>query len=158
VIDELKKNMDSTAEFERRLKAENRKLEELDLAIQRTLDTIEKKGSEAAQERLTQREAERAQVKHELGNLKIQLSTAQMDITPEAMHVILAAWRDQIAELQESGNVRDIKAWLLQFVSRIELGYNTARIFYTYPMTDFLNARNTVRPRGGINFLETANR
>lgn len=57
-----------------------------------------------------------------------------MEISPEAMNIILDAWRAQFDRLRESGNVREIKTWLLQFVSRIDLGYDRARIFYTYPI------------------------
>ena len=133
VIEETKKKLDSTAEIERQIQAEQRKLEDLEIGIRRTLDTIEKTGSAAAQERLQQREAERIQVKVELERLSLQLVTAVTTVTPEAMQIILAAWRAQFDQVQESGNVRDIKAWLMQFVSRIDLGYNRARIFYTYP-------------------------
>jgi hypothetical protein len=77
------------------------------------------------------------------------------------MNIILAAGRAQFDRLQESGNVREIKAWLMQFVARIELGYNRARIFYTYSMIDLFstggNLRNTFPHLGGINFPETAN-
>ena len=154
VIEETKKQFDSTAEIERQIKAAKRTLEDLDIAIQRTLNTIEKTGSQAAQDRLKQREAERAQVKGEIERLSLQLATAQTEITPEAMKIILTTWRDQFDKLQETGNVREIKAWLMQFISRIELGYNKARIFYTYPMIDFLQndssiARNAVSLRGG---------
>ena len=54
--------------------------------------------------------------------------------------------------------MREIKAWLMQFVARIELGYNRARIFYTYSMIDLFstggNLRNTFLHLGGINFLQ----
>jgi hypothetical protein len=83
--------------------------------------------------------AERIQIKTELERLKLELATAQTEITPEAMNVILAAWRAQFDKLQESGNVREIKAWLMQFVARVELGYNRARVFYTYPMIDLFS-------------------
>lgn len=149
VIVETKKQLDSTAEIERQIKAENRRLEDLDIAIQRNLNTIEKTGSQAAQDRLAQREAEQAQAKHEIERLKLQLATAQTEITPGAIEIILIAWRDQLDHLQQAGSVRDIKAWLMQFVSRIDLGYNTAKIFYTYPMTDLVNSRNAVLLRGG---------
>jgi len=145
VIAETKKQFDSTAELERQIKSSIRRIEDLDLAIQRTLNAIEKTGSAAAQERLKQREAEKQQTKSELDRLNLQLATAQTEITPEAMLVVLAAWRSQFERLQESGNVREIKAWLMQFVSRIELGYNKARIFYTYPMIDLLSAADNSR-------------
>ena len=153
VIEETKKQLDSTAEIERQIQAAKRKLEDLDIAIQRTLNAIEKTGSAAAQERLKQRESEKTQTQGEIERLSLQLATAVTIVTPEAMQIILAAWRAQFDQVQESGNVREIKAWLMQFVSRIELGYNRARIFYTYPMMDLLstadNTRNRVPHCGG---------
>jgi site-specific DNA recombinase len=137
-IEETKKQLDSTAEIERQVKAITRKIEELKIAIRRNLDTIEKTGSAAAQDRLKEREAEQAQQQADLERLQLQLRTAQTEITSEAIDIILAAWRAQFDQLQESGNVRELKAWLLQFLSKIELGYNRAKIFYTYPVIDLL--------------------
>lgn len=151
-IEETKKHLDSTPEIERQITAEKRTLEDLDLAIQRTLNTIEKTGSQAAQDRLAQREAERTQTIFEIEKLSMQLATAQTEITPEALEIVIAAWREQFNKLHESGNVREIKAWLLQFVFRIELGYNQARIFYTYPMTDLIDqSHKSAPPYGGTN-------
>ena len=141
VIEETKKHIDSTIEIERQIAAEKRTLEVLDIAIQRTLNTIETTGSQAAQDRLKQREAEKVQTRYEINLLSLQLATAQTEITPEAMNIILAVWREQFNTLKEAGNIRDLKAWLMQFVHRIELGYNQARIFYTYPMTELVNSR-----------------
>ena len=79
----------------------------------------------------------------------------------QAMSIVLKTWHDQFNKLKESGNIRDEKAWLMQFVSRIELGYNKARIFYTYPMIDLLPdgfSRISLPQLGGIGFPETANR
>ena len=145
VITETKKHLDSTAEIERQIQAEQRKLEDLEIAIQRALDAIEKTGSPAAQERLKQREAERSQTKAELDRLRLQRVTAVTEITPEAMEIVLAAWRAQFDQARASGNVREIKAWLMQFVFRIELGYNRARIFYTYPIESMIGLSPTGR-------------
>jgi len=149
VIEETKKQLDSTSEIERQIVAEKRTLEDLDIAIQRTLNTIEKTGSQAAQDRLQQREAEKTQTIYKIDRLSLQLATAKTEITPEAMDIILAAWREQFNKLQETGTVREIKAWLMQFIFRIELGYNKARIFYTYPMTDLFNSRIASPVYGG---------
>lgn len=152
-IAETKKQLDSTPELERQIKATRRDLESLDIAIQRNLNTIEKTGSPAAQDRLKQREAEKSQLQADLEKLSMQLATARAEITPQAIDIILAAWRAQFDRLQQSGNVRELKAWLLQFISRIELGYNRARIFYTYPMIALFSAgidsRFSLLPRGG---------
>jgi hypothetical protein len=160
VIAETKKKFISTDEIERQIKTARRRLEDLDIVIQRTLNAIEKTGSAAAQERLMQREAEKIQVKDEIERLSAQLATAQIEITPEAMEIVLQAWHDQFAKVQEEGNIRDIKAWLMQFVSRIDLGYNKARIHYTYPMIDFFSGSllgNTVSFRGGTAVIHCQN-
>ncbi len=152
VIAETKRKFVSTDELERQITATRHKLEDLDIIIQRTLNAIEKTGSEAAQERLKQREVEKHQVKSEIESLSSQLATAQIEITPEAMEIIIQAWHAQFTDVQETGSIRDLKAWLMQFVSRIDLGYNKARIYYTYPMTDlFTDALqdNSVSLRGG---------
>jgi DNA invertase Pin-like site-specific DNA recombinase len=162
-IEETKKQLDSTDAIERQIKAEQRRLEDLSIVIQRLLKTIERTGSQAAQDKLQEREREKTQCKAEIERLTIQLAAAQVEITPEAIPVILAAWRDQFNKLQEAGNIRDLKAWLMQFIHRIDLGYTKARIFYTYPtMTDFLgtalsNTRFTPRHFGGIGLPKTAN-
>ena len=155
VLAETKRQLESTVEIERQITAEKRRLEDLEIAIQRTLNTIEKTGSQSAQERLKQREAEKAQVKVELERLTLQLTPSQMEITPEALDIILAAWRGQFDGLQESGNIRETKSWLMQFISRIELRYNQAKIFYTYPLTSMMdlltggNSRSAFSVRGG---------
>jgi hypothetical protein len=72
---------------------------------------------------------------------------------------LISSWLSgaQFDQLQESGNIRELKAWLQQFVSRIELGYNRARIFYTYPMIDIFptdeKLHNNVLLLGGIKNL-----
>jgi hypothetical protein len=153
-IEETKKQLNSTSEIETQIVATRRKLKDLDIAIQRNLNTIEKTGSEAAQYRLKQREAEKATTQADLEKLQLQLRTSQIEITPEAADVILASWRAQFGQLKESGNIREIKDWLLQFVSRIELGYYRARIFYTYPVADLFPtdaiSTNNILPPGDI--------
>jgi hypothetical protein len=71
VIEETKKQLDSTIEIERQITAEKRTLDDLDIAIQRTLNTIEKTGSQAAQDRLKQREAEKAQTRYKIESLRL---------------------------------------------------------------------------------------
>jgi DNA invertase Pin-like site-specific DNA recombinase len=153
-IAETKKQLDSTPEIERQIKAVRRKLGELEIAIQRNLNTIEKTGSPAAQERLKHREIEKSELWADLEKLQMQLQTAQIEITAEAADIILADWRAQLDRLQGSDNVRELKTWLLQFVSKIELGYYRARIFYTYPVMDLcprdVNLTNNVLPLGGL--------
>lgn len=151
VIEETKKRFTSTDEIERQIETCNRKILDLDIAIQRTLNAIEKTGSQSAQDRLKQREVERMQTQLEINRLRVDLANAQVEITPDAIQLILAAWSNQITKAQETGSARELKAWLMQFVSRIDLGYNKARIHYTYPLIDFseMMPRNIYALRGG---------
>lgn len=151
VITETKKRFGATTEIERQVKAAQREIEDLDIAIQRNLSTIEKTGSEAAQDRLKQRETERAKAKADLDQLMMRLTAAQIEITPEAMEIVLEVWRAQLTQLQEAGNISDLKAWVTQFISRIDLSYNKAKIHYTYPMNEIFtfSQLNTQSARGG---------
>jgi DNA invertase Pin-like site-specific DNA recombinase len=135
-ITEAKKKMDSTADIERQITAEKRRLEDLDIGINRLLRTIEKTESESANILLKERELEKAHVRTEINRLSLQLATAQIEITPEAIPSIVQSWRDQFNRLQEKGNIREIKDYLMQFIAKIELGYNQAKIYTTYPMID----------------------
>jgi hypothetical protein len=134
-IEAARQRLESSTDIEREITAERRRLEDLEIKIQRLLRTIEKTDSPAAAERLTQREAEREQAKANVDGLSLQLAAAQIEITPAACDVILAAWREQFHNLQEADNARDLRAFIMQFIRRIELGYNQAKIFYTYPMS-----------------------
>lgn len=135
-LDLARQRLESTPDIERELNAERRRVEDLDIAIQRLLRTIERTDSPSALERLQQREAERTQARANVKKLSVQLTAAKVEITPEAMVIILDAWREQFNKLQETGNIREIKTYMMQFIKRVDLGYNHAKIYYTYPMID----------------------
>lgn len=141
-LEMARRNMQSSADVERKITAESRRLEDLSLSIQRLLRTIEKTDSPAALELLQRREAEYTQARAELERLRRQLATVQLEITPAAGKVILAAWRERFQRSQEVNDIRESRAFLSLFIQRIEVGYNdvkkmtTAKIFYTYPMSD----------------------
>ncbi len=60
VIESTRAKASDTADLERQIKLAKRKVEDLNIAIQRTLKAIERTGSESAYERLQERERERA--------------------------------------------------------------------------------------------------
>ena len=144
-----KQKLDTTVDIERELIAERRKLEELEIAIRRLLRTIEKTGSESAQDLLTQRENEMRGIRATIAHLNLQLEQSQIEITPEAIPYIVEGWRDQFNRLQETGTIREIKDFMMLFIKRIELGYNQAKIYYTYPVTDASKLRFIENECGG---------
>ncbi len=129
---------ENTNDLDRQIEMATHHLDDLGRSIQRVLDMAESTGSQSAYDRLTQREAERTQIKLDIERLKSQRAAAEIEITPEALTLVLNVWRDRLQEARESGDVRKVKAWLTRFVCKIELGYNLARIYYTYPMIDIL--------------------
>jgi hypothetical protein len=151
VIEQARAAFGDTAEIERQITLAKRKADDLELAIRRVFDAIERSGSQTAYDRLTEREREHAQVKAEIDHLESMLAAAKVEITPEAMNIVLDEWRKQFTQARQSNDVRLIRTWLYLFVSRIEIGYNRAKIYYTYPMIDFslFASRTTIAFRGG---------
>jgi hypothetical protein len=110
---------------------------------------IEKTGSEAAQDLFTQREMERRNIMANIERLNLQLAQSQIEINPEAIPYFVEGWRDQFNRLQEAGTLREIKDFMMLFIKRIELGYNQAKIYYTYPVTDASKLRFVEDECGG---------
>ena len=139
-LEEARHNMQSLADIENQLTAEKRTLEDLEISIQRLLRTIERTDSPAAQERLKQREAERAHARIEIDKLSRQLASNQMDISPLVQEIILTEWRSRLNKLEEAGDVRELREFIMDYIQKIEIGYNpnkkmtTAKISYTYTM------------------------
>lgn len=111
-------------------------------------------GGASQENSVAQQEREHAQVKAEIERLESQLAASKVEITPEAMTIVLDTWRDQLMQARATKDIRFVRAWLYRFVSRIELGYNRARIYYTYPMADLsLTPRFGYPLRGGTSLF-----
>ena len=58
-----------------------------------------------------------------------------MDVSPEALTVALGVWRGQIEAASQSGDVRVLRNLLFpRFITKVELGYDKARIWYSFPL------------------------
>ena len=109
--------------------------------INRLLELVETSGHGAAvQERYTQREAEVKRLKYELQELESRRQVLDLEVTPDALAIVLDEWRAQITEAQNARDVAALRALLSRFIARIELDYTTAQIFYTFPIDSFLPA------------------
>ncbi|MCC6569610.1 MAG: recombinase family protein [Anaerolineales bacterium] len=137
VIEHTRAKFSDASAIELQINNAKRALEDLEIVIQRLIRAIEKTESPSASDRLQDRERERAQVKAEIEHLESQIAASKVEITPEAMTIVLESWRGQLMQARATKDIKFVRAWLYRFVSRIELGYNHARIFYTYPMADF---------------------
>jgi hypothetical protein len=150
VLETVRAQYGDTSDIERQIRLADRKVDDLKIAINRVFDSIERTGSDRAYDRLKQRETELAQAEAEAEQLKSQLAAAKIEITPEAMTIVLNEWRNKLIEARETNEIKLIRTWLYRFVSKIELGYNFAKIHYTYPMVDFSTSARVAFPlRGG---------
>jgi hypothetical protein len=134
LLNELKRQMIDTDELDRERQNLNKRLTETERHIQNLLDLIENFGARAGIERLKEREAERGELIIGIKSLEARVAAAQVEITPEVLAFLLDRWRNQLMELQNSGDIRSLRNNLSKFVAKIELGYNKAKIWYTFPL------------------------
>lgn len=149
VVEQTRAKFSDASEIELQINNSKHTLEDLEIVIQRLIRAIEKTESPSVSDRLQDREREHAQVKAEIERLESQLAASKVEITPEAMTIVLNTWRDQLIQARATKDIKFVRAWLYRFVSRIELGYNRARIYYTYPMADL--SRDSYPHCGGTN-------
>ena len=90
-------------------------------------------------------------MKFKLHGLEFELEAAKVEITPEAMQIVLETWKEKFTQARQTNDIKQIRPWLMKFVSRIELGYNQAKLYFTYPLMDFSGSRNFSLSRGGTN-------
>ena len=149
LIDQVRAELADNSDAQRQEEATRHALANCEKAISRLLDAIEETSSARAKERLKDRENERARLQFDLSLLVSQRQAAQLEISPDALAMILAVWRGDIEEAREQGDVRRLQRLLRRYVSKIELGYEKARIWYTFPVDAFADPTrlNSVAPR-----------
>jgi len=151
LLAEIKNQMTDTASLEAEITEKRRDLRAVERGIGNLLDLAESFGTGAALDRLKQREAERSQLTAEIKTIEARRDFQQVEITPEALALVLDTWRAQIIAAHESGDVAAVRSLLSRFVEKIELDYTTAKVWYTYPI-DSLNRPNNESLLGGTVF------
>lgn len=134
LLNELKWQMIDTDDLDRERQNLNKRLAEVDRKIQNLLDLIENFGALAGIDKLKEREAERGELITDIKRLEARRTAAQVEITPEVLVFLLNRWRDQLIDLQNKGDIRAVQNNLSKFVAKVELGYNIAKIWYTFPL------------------------
>lgn len=119
-----------SADVDAQINQAHHQILDIDHAIEGLLDLAEKHGSEAACERLLRREAEKKALEHELQRLRSLRQQSHIEASPEAIHDVLVAARDDLT----SGDIKARRATLRQFVSKVEMGNEKGRIHCTFPL------------------------
>ena len=58
-----------------------------------------------------------------------------MEISPEALEVVLSVWRGKIEAVSQAGDIRVLRNLLFpRFLTKVELGYDRARLWYAFPV------------------------
>lgn len=147
IFEEARLQLTDSATLGDEIKRKREVLRPITQAIRNLLDLAETFGSEAARARLKERETEQAILKAEIKSLEIRQANANIDISPEALQIALETWTNSFAGLNTTGNTATLRSFLARFISKVELGYNQARIHYTFPL-DAINPTILYLSRG----------
>lgn len=149
LLEELRAQVSDTAQIDR-LEAEARQdLAVCEKAIGRLLTTIEETDSPAAKARLKEREAEKAQMETKITSFQAKKDAAKFTVSPEALKLVLAVWAGEIEEAHRENDIRNLQSLLRRFVTKVELGYNQAKIWYTYPIERLGDVRKSTEKWSG---------
>ena len=98
--------------------------------INRLLDAVERSGYSASlEERLGQRERERAESKTELSAVRRSLEQTETEVPVD----VVEDFCYHVREVLQTGKVEDVRALLRTFVIRIEVEDHRGRIIYGFP-------------------------
>jgi DNA invertase Pin-like site-specific DNA recombinase len=134
LVDETNKLLENTDSIDKSIIQKQKDLRNIEISINNLLDLAESFGSGAAKERLRQRESERGIFISEIKQLESKRIASQLVITPEAIQLVINSWQSEINKAQISGDVHLLKDAISKFVEKIELGYKSANIWYSYPI------------------------
>lgn len=148
LIVEVQAQLSDTAALDRQIEAIKKQIGECERAIQNLYELAETFGARAAGEKIKEREAEQDRLKYELLQIEAKRKAGQIEITPEVINTALLVWRNELESLRNKNDVIALRNFVMRFVNKIELGYNTARIWYSYPLEDLTSSKGTL-PRGG---------
>jgi hypothetical protein len=95
--------------------------------------------NESATKRLREKELERMNTKQEIRDIESQRETLTLDITPEALALVLTYWRDQIIQATQSNDIASARVLVSYFVERIEIDHANVTIKYKYPIQTLMH-------------------
>lgn len=136
---QIRDQLSDDTETQRQYNAARQTLANCEKSIARLLDTIEETDSSTAKDRLKDRENERAHLQFELVIIESRRQAAQMEISPEVLEYTLKVWRGDIEKARDQTDIRGLQNVLRKFLTKIELGYGKARLWYTYDIDAFAN-------------------
>ena len=120
------------SDIECEIKAVKRQLTDTEKAIETLLDLAERYGVQAAGDRLVEREQQRDKLVGQLRKLNRQRDVHKLQVGPKELRTILAG----MCRTLEGEDVQAKRVLLKQFVERVEVSEDSAKIVYTCPLPD----------------------
>lgn len=121
LLEDLQDLLSNSAALTEQIEQKRHELRYAGRAIENLLDLAEAFGPGAAQDRLKQRETERAVLERELRNLEASAEASHVEVTPEALALALQVWHEDLSCAKQNSNTQAARSMLARFVSRIDL-------------------------------------
>lgn len=135
LLEDIQKKLVDTTKIDREIGEANDLLLSTKRSIGRLIKLAEGTGDlSEITSRLRQLKQEEAEVSALIKGLRVQRSVEIPQITSEALALVFDTWHLQIKQALQCADVLAAKALLACFVQKIELGYKSAIIHYTFPL------------------------
>ncbi len=119
---ETKKQYEDADAIDAQLTQKRIDLSYTDRAISNLLELVGSFGvNESVTKKLAQKEIERMNLIQEIREIEVQRKFITLEVTPEALALVLQSWRDQIIQANQSNDVSSVRALLAGFIDRVEL-------------------------------------
>jgi DNA invertase Pin-like site-specific DNA recombinase len=135
LVSEIEKQMTDTSKFDRAIDDAYILLDQTKLQINRLVKLAKDTDNlDEITRELRDLKIQESESSIQIKQLKDQRNREMPHITPEALALVFDAWRTQIENAYQTGDILNAKRLLAQFVKRIDLGRSTAIIHYTHPL------------------------
>lgn len=150
VLTQTQAELTDESSYKRDLKQLEKGIIKTENAISNLLDLAEK-GIESAYTRLQARQAELAVLRTEHQALLSKKAASLIKIPPETLEMVLELWKGKIDAARNELDVRELRAIIFgNFINKIELGYDTARIHYAFPLGELASGAAGAAAAGSI--------
>jgi DNA invertase Pin-like site-specific DNA recombinase len=141
LLTETKKQYIDIETIDAQLTQKRNNLSHVERAISNLLELVESFGvNESASKRLKEKEIERMNLKQEITDIESQRETLNLEVTPEALALVLDHWRNQIIQANQNNDIASVKVLLSYFVERVEINPVNVTIKYKYPIETLMHS------------------
>lgn len=135
LLEDIQRQLVDTSRIDREIGNENNLLILTERSITRLLQLAESTGDiREIAEKIKKLKQEQVDHTARIRALKTERDVETPQLTPEVIPLIFEGWREQIQKAYKGGNLLTAKKLIASFVSKIELGNETAIIHYAYPV------------------------